>query len=58
MLGMATQLAAAVAVGAAYTVVSEQTAPSREGKEVLDAGLVYAASLFAPEPLALRALAR
>ena len=47
--GIASQLVAAVAVGVAYTVISEQTEQSRAGKQLLDAGLVYAASLFAPE---------
>lgn len=46
---IATELLACVALGVAYTVVIEQLEPSRQARKLLDAGLVYAASLMAPE---------
>ncbi|HEX7019544.1 MAG TPA: hypothetical protein VF159_06040 [Gemmatimonadaceae bacterium] len=49
VVGVTTQLAAATLFGALYAVVTEQMQPSRAGKNFLDAGLVFAASMLAPE---------
>lgn len=47
--GLTTQLAASMMLGAAYTLIVEQLEPPKHATEVLDAMMVYAASLFAPE---------
>ena len=49
VVGVSTQLAAATLFGALYAVVTEQLQPSRAGRNFLDAGLVFAASVLAPE---------
>jgi len=49
VLGWTTQLAVATLIGAAYAVVEEQMQPSRATKQLLDSGLVFAASMLAPE---------
>ena len=47
--GLSTQLAASMMLGVAYTLVVEQLDPPKHATQVLDALLVYAASLLAPE---------
>ncbi|HXT17639.1 MAG TPA: hypothetical protein VN706_18515 [Gemmatimonadaceae bacterium] len=47
--GVAAQIAASVILGAAYTLIVEQLEPPKHAEQLLDAGLVFAASLIAPE---------
>ena len=47
--GIASQLVYATMLGAAYGVASQHLRPSRAGRQLLDAGLMFAASLLAPE---------
>lgn len=48
-LGVGTQLALASLLGAAYAVARDHLDTSRAGQELLDAGLAFAVSAFAPE---------
>jgi hypothetical protein len=47
--GLATQLAGAAMLGAAYGMATEQVDTSRAGRYLIDAALVIGASLIAPE---------
>jgi hypothetical protein len=47
--GVATQLAYAGVIGAAYAVLREQTRDSRPGRILLDGALTYAATLVFPD---------
>lgn len=47
--GIATQLVYATMLGTAYGIASQHLRPSRAGRQLLDASLMFAASLLAPE---------
>lgn len=49
VVSIATQLACASLLGAGYAVALHHLRPSRAGRQLLDAGLVFGASLLAPE---------
>lgn len=49
MLGVGTQLVVASLLGAAYAVARDHIDTSRAGQDLLDAGLAFAVSAFAPE---------
>jgi len=48
--GIATQLLASAALGAAYELANARYRPTGAAKGLLDAGLMFVASLLAPEP--------